>query len=149
MRREPRFVAHSSVARQVANQPKQAASPTNPQMVMALQRTQSATEQSIADLAKRIDDFLNNLENALHVPYDMAHAQKDYEAILFALNHVHKNMEEHSMLNVSPEDTIKSDKPNVSPEALLKAALDHKASVDAEFEKIANAARAAKARGDA
>lgn len=85
-------------------------------------------------------------ECALHTPYDTAHAQKDYEAILAALTQVQKNFEEKDILNISPADKLNSDKTEPAVLALLEKAVEQKSTVDSEFGKIAAAAAVAKSR---
>lgn len=84
-------------------------------------------------------------ECALHTPYDISHAQKDYEAILVALTQVQKNLEEKDILNISPTDKL-SDKTEPAVLALLEKAVEQKSAVDSEFEKMLDAARAARSR---
>lgn len=85
-------------------------------------------------------------ESALHVPYDVAHAQKDYESIIVTLTHIQKTLDDADMLNISPSDNLSRDQGSTSLEVVTKKAADEKTVIDAEFEKIAAAADAAKVR---
>lgn len=86
-------------------------------------------------------------EGALHTPYDLAKAQKDYEQIAVALAIIEKGMEERDMLNVSDKDMVKgSNLGGVALEELHQRAVLHKSAVDSEFQKISSAASTAKSQ---
>lgn len=85
-------------------------------------------------------------ESALHVPYDVAHAQKDYETIIDALTRIQETLDDADMLNVSSADNISRESVPFSLEEVTKKVAEEKVVVDAEFEKIAAAADAAKSR---
>lgn len=88
-------------------------------------------------------------EGALHTPYDLAKAQKDYEQIAVALAIIEKGMEERDMLNVSDKDMVKAPKlGGVTLEELHRRAVLHKSAVDSEFQKISSAASAAKSQSE-
>lgn len=55
-------------------------------------------------------------------------------------------LDDADMLNISPSDNLNRDQASISLEEVTKKAADEKAVIDAEFEKIAAAADAAKAR---
>lgn len=85
-------------------------------------------------------------ESALHVPYDVAHAQKDYETIVLTLTHIQKTLDDADMLNVSPADNTSREESPVSFPDVLARASKEKSLIDTEFEKIVAAADAAKTR---
>lgn len=52
------------------------------------------------------------------------------------------------MLHIAPVDKLDADKPGPTFDSLLKQAVKRKSDVDAEFDKLATAAIAARARVD-
>lgn len=110
----------------------------------------SVSIRSIADLEKLIEDFLRNIEGALHTPYELASAQKDYEMIIVALAKVERGMEERNMLHVTEMDKMRvNDENGQTADQLLQRALVEKTNADTDFQKIATAASAAKDRSEA
>lgn len=89
-------------------------------------------------------------ESALHIPYDVAHAQKDYEAIVVALTQLHSTLHQGDTLNASPADNLNLTKGGTATPAtlddMLHKAVSQKSEVDAAFEKIFTPASTAKSR---
>lgn len=98
---------------------------------------------------------MSKIECALHTPYDVAHAQKDYEQILMSLSQIHRNLNSKDVLNVGPSDKLVLDKKHIKNDdndkgkittqlkVFYSNAINEKTSIESKFEKLAASAAAA------
>lgn len=91
----------------------------------------------------------------MYTPYDVAHAQKDYETILMSLSQIHKNLNSKDVLNAGPGDKLVLDTKNLKKDendkskihnqlkAFYTNAVNEKISTESDFNKLAASAAAA------